>query len=169
MNCPDCGYENIAGSETCEDCGHDLAGLDLPVPTTKLQKKIMEDALVKLNPASPISVSPVTPVAEAIQLMKHHQYGCIFITDSGRLAGIFTERDVLTKLAGRNLDLNRLTVSDVMTTNPETLTEKDTVAYALNKMSVGGYRHLPIMKGDEPIGLVSVRGIMSYISSNLLE
>jgi CBS domain-containing protein len=168
MNCPDCGYENIAGTETCEDCGHDLASLDLPAPTTKLQEKIMGDPLEKLHPASPLHVSPNSSVAEAILMMKQHRYGCIFVTEGGRLSGIFTERDVLTKVAGRNQDLNRLTVRDVMTTNPETLTEQDTVAFALNKMSVGGYRHLPIVKGDQPVGLVSVRGILKYISSNLL-
>jgi CBS domain-containing protein len=168
MNCPDCGFENIAGAETCEDCGHDLAGFDLPTPTNKLQEKIMGDPLEKLNPANPLLVSPDTSITDAIKLMKDRNYGCIFVTEGDKLIGIFTERDVLLKVANRNQDLNRLTVREVMTTNPETLTEQDTVAYALNKMSVGGYRHLPIMNGNTPVGLVSVRGILKYISSNLL-
>jgi hypothetical protein len=68
MNCPDCGHENFAGVETCDECGHDLADLDLPVPTTRLQKQIMEDPLEKLDPASPLIVLPDTRVSEAIKL-----------------------------------------------------------------------------------------------------
>src|ERR1051326_2483662 len=138
MNCPDCGHDNIAGSEICDECGHDLASLDLPAPTTQLQQKIMEDPLHNLNPAAPLLISADTPVVEAIEEMKDKRYGCVFVTEAGRLVGIFTERDVL-KLAGRYKDLKTLHMRDVMTTNPEALTEEDTVAYALNKMSVGGY------------------------------
>src|SRR5437899_238874 len=146
MNCPDCGHENMQGTEHCEACGHDLAGLDLPAPTTQLQGKIMGDPLQNLNPAPPLLVPPETTVVEAIELMKQKRYGCIFVTDGGKLIGIFTERDVLLKVAGSNRDLRTMKVREVMTANPETLTEQDTVAYALNKMSIGGYRHLPIVK-----------------------
>jgi CBS domain-containing protein len=100
--------------------------------------------------------------------MKERSYGCIFVVEEGRLIGLLTERDVLLKLTGSNKDLNTIYVREVMTAKPETLTEQDTVAFALNRMSVGGYRHLPVIRGEEPIGLVSVRGIMKYISNNLL-
>ncbi|MEW6730114.1 MAG: CBS domain-containing protein [Acidobacteriota bacterium] len=167
MNCPDCGHENIAGTEICDECGHDLAGLDLPVATTHLQKKIMEDPLENLHPAAPLLISPDTLVTTALAKMQQERYGCIFVTEGDRLIGILTERDVLMKLVGQT-DLSKLTVRNVMTPDPETLTEQDTVAYALNKMSVGGYRHIPIMRGNQPIGMVSVRGILRYISNHLL-
>jgi CBS domain-containing protein len=168
MLCPYCAAENIAGSEICEACGHDLADLDLPTPTTHLQQKIMEDPLEKLHPAMSLLIPPDTCVTDAIELMKEKRYGCVFVTESERLIGIFTERDILHKLIGRSENLSHITVREVMTANPETLTETDTVAFALNKMSVGNYRHLPITKGEQPLGLVSVRGILKYISHNLL-
>lgn len=128
----------------------------------------MEDPLKNLHPAAPLRVPANTTVADAIKMMKDKRYGCIFIMEDDKLAGIFTERDVLLKLIGRNIDINTTSVRDVMTANPETLTEQDSVAYALNKMDVGGYRHIPIMQGEEAIGLVSVRGLLKYISDNLL-
>ncbi len=69
MDCPDCGHENIPGSEICDDCGHDLAGLDLPTPTSRLQEKIMFDPLENLHPAPPLIVSPDSSVEEAVQKM----------------------------------------------------------------------------------------------------
>ncbi len=167
MNCPDCGHDNIQGSETCEDCGHDLAGLDLPAPTNHLQKKILEDSLHNLHPAQPLTVSPDTTVLTALERMKAERYGCVFITENDRLVGIFTERDIILRLVGNNQDLAKLPVREVMTTNPEALTNDDTVAYALNKMWLGGYRHLPIVQEGKPIGLVSVRGILKFIAHNL--
>ena len=51
----------------------------------------------------------------------------------------------------------------VMTRNPETLEPDNSIAFALNKMSVGGYRHIPIVEGDKPIGVLSVRDVVDFL------
>jgi len=77
----------------------------------------------------------------------------LVIDATGRLTGIFTERDVLTRVVGKDLDARRTALAGVMTRNPEALTARDRVAYAVNRMSVAGYRTIPLV---DPEGRRSV-------------
>ena len=168
MICPYCGHDNIAGSYSCDQCGTDLAGLDLPTAQSRLQETIMDVPLGKLEPHKPLTIGPDESVGKAIQMMKEKGHGSILVVKKGRLVGIFTERDAVLKLAGGKRDIDTTPIKKVMTPNPDVLTEDDTIAFALNRMSVMGYRHVPIVKDDEPVGFVSVRGILNYISEHAL-
>jgi CBS domain-containing protein len=118
--------------------------------------------LATLRPA--ICVPPTMTVRAAIDRMNHDGVGCVLVEDRGRLIGIFTERDVLTKIVGTSMDLERSTVDSLMTRDPEALSPDDRVSYALNKMSVGGFRHIPLVDDDgRPIGVVSMRNVVDYI------
>ena len=167
MICPSCSHDNIAGSEICEECGHDLAGLDLPSPSTGLQRHFLEDTLGELPMDHPANLSINASVADAIEAMRAHGVGCVLVFDQDRLAGIFTERDLLTKLAVEQQDLHKLGLREVMTPEPALLHEVDTIAYALNRMSVGGFRHVPVVRSDRPIGVVSIRDVLHYICTKL--
>ncbi len=94
--------------------------------------------------------------------MNDHHTGCVLVGREGKLIGIFTERDLLTKDFFRS-DSHTVAVETVMTKNPETLEVDDSIAFALNKMSVGGYRHIPIMQGGRPVGVLSVRDIVDFL------
>ncbi len=119
-------------------------------------------ALATLRPA--ICVPPAASVRTAIARMNQNGAGCVLVEDAGRLTGIFTERDVLTKIVGSDVDIDRTTVDAVMTPNPEALSPDDRVTYALNKMSVGGFRHIPLVDDDgRPIGVVSMRNVVDYM------
>jgi CBS domain-containing protein len=99
--------------------------------------------------------------------MNREKFGALLVTRAGRLTGIFTERDVLNKIAGRGLDFSTIVVKTYMTPDPETLGLDDMIAYALNMMSVGGYRHVPLVDGDHrPVGMVSVRDVVEMIVEN---
>ena len=116
-------------------------------------------------PLRPLLVLKTTDlVADAIQAMNDRHIGVSLVVDAdGRLAGIFTERDVLRKVACRELDLNTQ-VSSVMTPDPVTLPEHASIAYALQKMSVEGYRHIPLVSEDHrPLGVVGVRDIVRWL------
>ena len=118
--------------------------------------------LVTLRPA--VCVGPTTSVRAAIEQMNQHSAGCVLVEEKGQLTGIFTERDVLTKVVGGGLDLDRMTVGAVMTHNPESLSPDDRVSHALNKMSVGGFRHIPVVDDDgHPVGVVSMRNVVDYM------
>ena len=90
--------------------------------------------------------------------------GCVLICRAGKLKGIFTERDVLAEVVGRGIDPAKTPVRKLMTENPEYLRPTDSIAYALNKMSVGGYRHVPLVDNARvPVGVISVKDLIGYI------
>jgi CBS domain-containing protein len=88
----------------------------------------------------------------------------LVVDTAGKLLGIFSERDLLTKVAGIHQSFADLPVQQFMTANPETVTAKDTLAFALHKMDVGGYRHMPVVSEDQPAGVISVRDMVRHIT-----
>ena len=127
---------------------------------TILYRRIREVATLK--PA--ICVPPATSVRGAIQRMQEQGVGCVLVEQDGELVGIFTERDVLTKVVGAAIDLDTTPVGSLMTPDPEALSPDDKVQYALNKMTVGGFRHIPLVDDDNrPVGVVSMRNVVDHM------
>ena len=117
----------------------------------------------ELQPVSPVTVEAGSPVSDAIALMQRHRIGCILVTAQGRLVGILSERDVTMKIVGREVDLDRL-VDEFMTPDPEVLSPSHAIAFALNRMSLGGYRHVPLVESDgTPQGIISVKDVVDHI------
>jgi CBS domain-containing protein len=113
----------------------------------------------------PIVVERGTSVLKAAKLMQKEHVGCVLVVEKGKLDGIFTERDILMKVVGSGSDIAKTKVEEVMTANPETLQPDDMLAYALNYMHVGGYRHLPVVDEKErPVGVVSVKNVVDYLA-----
>jgi CBS domain-containing protein len=132
-------------------------------------KALNSDALkipLKMVPVvPPIVVERGTSVLNAAKLMQKEHVGCVLVVEKGKLDGIFTERDILMKVVGTRSDLTKTKVEEVMTSNPETLQPNDVLAYALNYMRVGGYRHVPVVDEQErPVGVVSVKNIIDYLA-----
>jgi len=118
--------------------------------------------LATLKPA--ICVAPEATIRAAIDRMHAGGVGCVLVEAHDRLLGIFTERDVLTKVVGTSVDIDRTAVETLMTRDPETLGPDDRVSYALNKMSVGGFRHIPLVDDrGRPLGVVSMRNVVDYM------
>ncbi len=114
--------------------------------------------------AAHVAVPPSATIGEAARVMKEHRIGCVLVEDGGKLVGIFTERDILFKLVGTGYDPAKVTVDGAMTRNPETLTLEDPIAYAMQLMSVGGFRHIPLVDADRrPVGMLSVKDIVEYL------
>ncbi len=104
------------------------------------------------------------PTIEAIRLMRKHKMGSVLITRDGVLSGIFTERDVLNQLALGEKDTARVPLQEVMRADPEVLSPDAPMTYALNLMSVGGFRHVPLVDDKRrPVAVVSVRDIVNYL------
>lgn len=111
-----------------------------------------------------IVVDAATTLAEALSKMREAGRGAVLVVKEGRLAGIFTERDVLLRVAGFPLDVATAPVGDHMTPNPQTLPADSSVAFALNKMVVQGYRHIPLVdEQGHPTGMVSMRDLIDYL------
>ena len=113
---------------------------------------------------TPISAAKTTTVVDAARLMKQQNIGALLVLDSSRLIGIFTERDVLNKLSGKDAVVATTLVKDLMSANPETLRETDSVATALNKMSMGRYRHIPVQRTDGSYSVTSIKHVLKYIA-----
>jgi CBS domain-containing protein len=128
---------------------------------------LLNDTIAALSPAEPICLSETATVHEAVRTMLAHRQAGVLVTDAhGRLAGIFTERDVLTRVVGRDLDARQTPLSEVMTRDPEALTASDRVAYAIHCMSVAGYRTIPLVDGEgRPIGVVTVSDVVRWLAS----
>jgi CBS domain-containing protein len=169
MECPVCAFDNIPGLGTCEECGASLTQEDIPLARaqSRVEQSFNEDKIEVLNPARGISVTDDTTLDVAIQTMREKHIGCVLITNGGgKLAGILTERDLLNRIAGREEDLSRLTVRQFMRSRPETIREDRLLAYALHRMMVGDFRHLPMRdKEGRPAGIISSRDIIDYLTS----
>jgi len=125
-----------------------------------LHKPICE--LSSLRP--PLCLPPQATVRSAIDRMREHNIGCVLVEEGGRLVGIFTERDVLTRVAGTDLDLDATPLAALMTRAPQSLSAGDLLVYALNEMSIGGFRHIPLVdEAGRPIGVVAMRDVVDYI------
>ena len=165
MNCPSCGHENIDGIDRCEECLASFRQLDIPSADAAegLARSVMEDNLGHLDQDETISVAPEAPALDVARLMKNSNSGCALVVDGGKLVGIFTEHDVLKRVTGGG-SLNAVAVKELMSANPETLNEKDSVAAALNKMSLGRYRHIPFKKADGTYAVASIKSVLKYIA-----
>jgi len=165
--CPDCGSDNLAGVDSCEECGQDLRSLDIPSAKDGLQQVLVETPLREVGLLPPNIVAPGDSVLEAVRLMQKTRHGSVLVVEDGKLVGIFTERDVLDRLAGEAVDLAELPVQVVMTPKPQYLGEDDALAFAVHRMAVGHYRHIPVLRDGHPIGFVSIRGVLKFLSSHL--
>jgi CBS domain-containing protein len=165
MICPNCGHDNLPGSEECSSCLQDLTQLDRPAPNNRIERSLMEDPVSVLGPKQAITVGPNATVREAIQAMLASGIGALLVVDdAGKLLGIFSERDLLVKVAGLTEPQLELPVRQFMTANPETVSATDTLAFALHKMDLGGYRHLPVLQEGRPVTVISVRDLLRHIT-----
>lgn len=133
-----------------------------------MDSKTLRSPIKSLNRRNPICVHSTDSVRKVIETMKQHKIGCVCVTQKQQLVGIFTERDILKKVMSGNLDIDATKVEDVMTPNPEYLFEDDQMAFALNRMHMGGFRHIPLLnpKGT-PVGVISVRDIAAHVVNSI--
>jgi CBS domain-containing protein len=166
--CPYCGSENIEGVDDCEECGQPLSDTHLAPPGTEVERSMLRDRIGVLVPKRPITVTPGTPVGEVLRLMVKNEIGCVVVAEENRLLGIFSERDALRKLNADAMQLSARPVSEFMTPNPQTLVADAKLAFAVQRMDLGGYRHLPIVgQQGELVGIISARDIIRHLTDNL--
>ena len=108
---------------------------------------------------------------EAIDLLLANEIGAAPVVENGYLRGIFSERDVLNQILNKQVgDLDDIGVTEFMIADPQTAQSDDTLTTAILHMARGGYRHVPIIDTENrPIGMVSIRDVMSYLVEEFLQ
>ncbi len=133
--------------------------------TRVFDSRVLAHSLDTLESKPAVQVSGTDSVADVVGRMQKEKNGCALVVDGERLAGIFTERDILLQVVCGGVDPQRTPVSDVMTPDPESLTSADSIGALLNKMAVSGFRHVPIVDtSGRPQTVISMREAMEYLA-----
>lgn len=160
--CPSCGAENIEGADNCERCMSDLRSIDVPETTQIVSESDLLIPISSVRMTRPRTISAAASVREAVAAMKDDPTGAVVVVNEGKTIGIFTDRDVLKKVAAKPGALAE-SITGYMTHDPVVLREDDTMAYALNKMGDGGFRHIPVTRDGELVGMITVRDVMNWV------
>ena len=163
MICPSCGHDNIEGVDRCEECVTSLLKVDPQADQEGMASDVMENDISQLEQEF-LGVSPETSAVEVIKKMKAAGLGCALVLEDGDLVGIFTERDLLNKLTGNAACPVDTPVRQLMSMFPEVLSDRDSIATAVNKMSMGRYRHIPVRKADGSYSVTSIKHVLKYIA-----
>jgi CBS domain-containing protein len=126
-------------------------------------RKAREHSVSVLRTDDYAFVSPYTPLSQAIEVMKEDEGGCVIVSDDGRVAGIFTERDFLTKVMGEQVDMSS-PIRDWMQPAVETLTSEATIGEAVHLMNERSFRNIPLVADGMLIGSISVFDIITYLA-----
>lgn len=113
-----------------------------------------------------VRVAPDESVQAAIGRMVGENVGAVAVCDGSRLVGIFTERDVL-RLAGERARLDELRLDDVMTRNVVTVSADSDILAAARLMGERQIRHLPVVEGENVLGLVGIRDVLGALTERL--
>jgi CBS domain-containing protein len=108
-----------------------------------------------------LTVDAGAPIVAVAQRMADRNVGAVLVLEDGRLAGIMTERDLMRAVA-RGLHDDAV-VGECMTADPETIAPDDTIEHAAVLMIHGGYRHLPVVDGDDVVGVLSIRDLVQVV------
>lgn len=168
IKCPSCGFNNLEGEDRCVQCLHSLMQRDIPRPikTDKLQSAMMTTPVVNLLTGKDLLVANTTDtVQKIVKILQQEKKNCILVYKKKKLVGILSNRDLLRRVAGQYKDLSKVKVESVMTPNPEYVRGEDPIAYVVNKMAMGGYRHVPVLREDgTPLSIVTIQDVLSYLA-----
>lgn len=108
------------------------------------------------------TVSPNNTIRECAFIMKEWHSSAVLVAESGKLLGIFTERDIVFRCVALACPMDAIPVAKVMTTNVQTIHMDKPFGHALHLMYEGGFRHMPVVDGNgTPVGLVSAQDALA--------
>ena len=130
---------------------------------TQATKRARLDSVSLMQTDDYVCIQPSDPVSVAIEMMKKDEGGCAIVCEGDQVVGIFTERDLLTKIVGQDVDLNT-PVRQWMSPIVATLTPAATIGDAVTIMNEKSYRNIPIVNNGKLVGSISVFDVISYLA-----
>lgn len=122
--------------------------------------------LLEQKDGAVFTIPSTVTVAEAVHEMNAHKVGSVLIMNGLRLAGIFTERDVLRRVVGADLDPKFTPVTKVMTSEVLTIEPTATVQQVMDIFTERRCRHLPVMSGGKLLGLISIGDVSRWVANS---
>ncbi len=148
-----------APSEFADEYGDWLSGSQ-----SRPRARWLMRSLGEIPRDKPLCVPPEAQVAEVIERMQRAGRSAVLVLKNGELLGIFTEKDVLSRVVTSASALSR-PISELMTRAPHVLTERTQLGAALRILALGSYHHLPVLNAKkQPVALVSLRSIVAYLA-----
>lgn len=108
------------------------------------------------------TVSPDQTVIDACLIMKQYKIGCVVVTEDKKVVGMFTERDMVTRVGAAGLDMNKTLIKEVMTSQVITATTTTSLDHIYSLMRAREIRHLPILENDSLLGIISIRDLVRF-------
>ncbi len=142
-----------------------LSNYDLPAYSDQMERELVENSVSAMVTRPLITVPQTATVAQALATMVERDVACVLVTDEqDHLLGIFSERDVLLKVAEQYEQIKDKPISEVMTPKPRAVYETASPSQALNLMAESGFRHIPILDiDDRVVGIVGPRRVTRYL------
>ena len=145
-----------------------LSNYSPPTYEDTLHRALCEDPITQMKHQPFTCIEASSSIIQVLKQMEQKNIACVMVTENDRLAGIFSERDVLDKVADRFEEIRDQPVRTVMTPEPVAVRGTDTLAKALAVMAVGGFRHVPILDPDDKvIGMIGPRRVNTYLRTHL--
>lgn len=137
-----------------------------PADKTDKPHRARQDSITLLETDDFVCIRPEASLAEALEQMRKDEGGCVMVCgDEGRLVGIFTERDLLNKVVGKEIDMNS-PVGNWMSSSVVTLTPDATIGDAVRMMDEKSYRNIPLVRDGHLVGSISVFDIITYLAES---
>ena len=153
-----------APKKPAEDFLDPLQNYDPKVYNDPLEKALAEETVAAIQSTPVAMVTPETRVHAALQTLANLNVSCLLVEDQGKLVGVFSDRDVLERVALEYDEVKDRPVRELMTANPVVVYESDSAAAALSIMAVSGFRHVPVTKVDGTIvGIISPQRVTEFL------
>jgi CBS domain-containing protein len=139
---------------------------EIAIAKTTASRKARQDGVSSMKTDDYVCISPTTPLSQAIEAMKRDEGGCAIVcAEDGSVVGIFTERDLLTKVIGEKIEPDT-PVSNLMSPVVATLTPDATIGDAVSIMNNKGYRNVPLVRDGKLVGSISVFDVIGYLAES---
>ena len=133
-----------------------------------MERSLCEDTVLALKTRPFRAVSPDATVEKVVRAMSNLNIACIMVVDEGKLVGVFSDHDFLLRVYRNFAKLRKRPISEVMTRNPAVAYDAALPAQALNQMSMGDFRHIPILDVDDKVvGILGPRRVIAYLTKFL--
>ena len=167
IQCPSCGHQNIEGEDRCAQCLHTLHQVVIPPKKKDTIQNVMMTAPISdlITGKDLLVASPSDSIQKIVKIFQEQKKNCVIVYKNKKMVGILSNRDILWKVAGKQKDLSKVRVEEVMTPNPEWVRLSDPIAFAVNKMAMGGFRHVPVLDEDgAPLSIILIKDVLEHLS-----